>query len=98
MSTANINKKVRARHGTDLAPFSFLLCYRVLPFAMGVPTILMLAVALYALPGSAQELSNPLILNDVCLPENDLASRAADQDISNALRNIASRLVNGSSE
>lgn len=88
---------MRARYCSSIPDFA-TETVRVLPFAMSVSTVLVLAVTLYALLGSAQELSNPLILNDVCLPEDDLASRAADQDISDALRNIAYRLVNGSSE
>ena len=72
---------------------------QILP-AMGLLAIVLLVVAVSALQVSAQEpyRQGPIILNDVCLAKDDLKSRAASQDISDALSGIASRLINGSSE
>lgn len=76
-----------------------MLQRRILP-AMGLLTIVLLAVAVSALQVSAQEpyRQGPIILRDVCLAKDDLTSRAASQDISDTLSGIASRLINGSSE
>ena len=64
---------------------------------MDVSTPLVLVLVVCVLQASAQLTpyrQGAVILNDVCLAEDDLASRAADQDIADTLRGLASRLVN----
>ena len=66
---------------------------------MKLLTFLSISVAVSLLEVNAQAppyREGAIILKDVCLPRNDLASRVTDEGITNTLRTIASQLVNGS--
>ena len=66
---------------------------------MNLLAILSIVVVVSLLKANAQAppyREGAIILNDVCLSREDLASRVTDEGITNTIRTIASRLVNGS--
>ena len=65
---------------------------------MDLSAIVVIAIAACLLQVGAQSpyRQDVVVLNDACLPDEQLARRAADEDIANVLSGIASRLIGGS--